>query len=52
MDTVDMVFEPKQNILILVAGPIDGLNDTLITAQAKYPANIIKSRKKTYLSLH
>ena len=42
----------KKDILILGDGPIQGLHDTTLTAEAKYPINFTQSRKKFLLSLH
>ena len=39
-------------MLVLGEGPTQGLDDTTITAEAKYPINFTQSRKKIVLSLH
>ena len=38
--------------LILGEGPIQGLDDTTLTAEAKYPINFTQSSKRFVLSLH
>ena len=42
----------KKIILILSEGPTQGLYDTTLTAEAKYPNNFTQSRKRFVLSLH
>ena len=42
----------KKDILILGEGPTQGLDDTTLTAEAKYPINFTQSRKRFVLSLH
>ena len=42
----------KKGILILGEGPTQGLDDTTLTAEAKYPINFTQSRKRFVLSLH
>ena len=42
----------KKDILVLCEGPTDGLDDTSVTAEAKYSVNITMSREKICLSLH
>ena len=42
----------NKDILILSEGPTQGLNDTTLTADAKYPINFIQPRKRFVLSLH
>ena len=39
-------------ILILGEGPAQGLEDTTLTAEAKYPINFTQSGKRFVLSLH
>ena len=39
-------------ILILSEGPTQWLDDTILTAEAKYPSNFTQSGKKFVLSLH
>ena len=41
-----------KDILILGEGPTQGLDDTTLTAVAKYPVNFTQSRKRFVLSLH
>ena len=41
-----------KNILILGEGPIKGLDDTTLTAEAKYPINFTQSEKRFVLNLH
>ena len=36
----------KKDILILGIGPIQGLNDTTLTAEAKFSINFLRSNKK------
>ena len=42
----------KKDILILGEGPTQGLDDTRLTSEKKYPINFTESRKKFYVSLH
>ena len=42
----------NKNILILGEGPTQGLDDTTLAAEAKYPTNFTQSNKKSILSLH
>ena len=44
--------DENKDILILGEGPKQGLNDTILTAEAKYPINLTQSRKRLVLSLH
>ena len=41
-----------KDILILGEGPTQGLDDTTLTADAKYPINFTQSGKRFVLSLH
>ena len=41
-----------KDILILGEGPTQGFNDTILTAEAKYPINFTQSGKRFLLSLH
>ena len=41
-----------KDILILGEGPTQGLEDTTLTAEAKYPINFTQSGKRFVLSLH
>ena len=38
----------NKDILILDERPAQGLDDTALTAEAKYPINFIQPRKKLY----
>ena len=40
-----------KDILILSKGPTQGLDDTTLTAEAKYPINFTQSRKRFVVSL-
>ena len=42
----------KKDILVLGKGPTQGLDDTMITAEAEYSINFSRSRGKFCLSLH
>ena len=42
----------NKDILILGDGPTQGLDDTTLTAQAKYPINFTQPRKRFVLSLY
>ena len=42
----------NKNILILCEGPTEGLGDTALTAEAKYPINFTQPNKRFVLSLH
>ena len=42
----------KKNILILGIGPTQGLDDTILTAEAQYSINFSISNRKFCLSLH
>ena len=44
--------DKKKDILILGEGPTQGLDDTILTREAKYPINFTQSRKRFVLSLH
>ena len=41
-----------KDLLILGEGPKQGLNDTTLTQEAKYPINFTQSGKRFVLSLH
>ena len=41
-----------KDIFILGEGPTQGLDDTTLTVEAKYPINFTQSRKRSVLSLH
>ena len=42
----------KKDTLVLGEGPTQGLDDTTITAEAKYPIDFTESRKRYVLSLY
>ena len=42
----------EKDILVLGEGPTDGLDDVIVTAEAKYLINFIRSGRKFVLSLH
>ena len=42
----------NKDILTLGEGPTQGLDDTTLTAEAKYPINFTQSGKRLVLSLH
>ena len=42
----------KKDILVLGEGPTQGLDDTTLTAEAKYRINFTQSGKKISLNLH
>ena len=42
----------NKDILILHEGPTQGLDDTTLRAEAEYPINFTKPRKRYVLSLH
>ena len=42
----------NKDILILGEGPIQGSDDTTLTAEAEYPINFTQSRKIFVLRLH
>ena len=44
--------DKNKDILILGEGPTQGLDDTKLTAEAKYPINFTQPRKIFVLSLH
>ena len=46
------VDDKNKDILILGEGPTQGLDDTTLTAEAKYPINCTQPRKLFVLSLH
>ena len=47
-----MLIMIKKDILVLGEGPEQGLDDTTITAEAKYPINFKESGKIFVLNLH
>ena len=42
----------KKDVLFLVIGPTQGLDDTTLTAEAQYSINFSRSNRKFCLSLH
>ena len=42
----------NKDILILGEGPTQGLDDTILTTEAKYPTNFTQSNRKFILSIH
>ena len=44
--------DKNKDILILGDGPTQGLDDTTLTAKAKYPINFTQLEKRFVLSLH
>ena len=52
MSSTVHVDNQRKVILILGIGPTQGLDDTKLTAEAKYPINFTKSNKRFVLSLH
>ena len=42
----------RKDISILGEGPTQGLDDSILTAEAKYPINFTQPRKRFILSLH
>ena len=42
----------NKDILIIGEGPTQGLDDTILTAEAKYPINFTQSGKRFVLGLH
>ena len=42
----------NKDILIFGEGPTQGLDDTQLTAEAKYPINFTQPRKRFLLGLH
>ena len=47
-----MLTTKNKDILILDEVPIQGLDDTTLTAEAKYPINFTQPNKRFVLSLH
>ena len=52
MNSTVHVDNKGKDISILGEGPTQGLDDTKLTAEAKYPINFTQSRKRFVLSLH
>ena len=44
--------DKNKDILILGEGATEGLNDTTLTREAKYPINFTQPKKRFVLSLH
>ena len=42
----------KKDILVLCEDPTQGLDDTTLTAEGKYPINLTRAEKKKSLNLH
>ena len=42
----------RKDILIIGEGPTQGLDDTTLTAEAKYPINFTQPNTRLVLSLH
>ena len=42
----------NKDVLLLGEGPTQGLDDTTLTAEARYPINFTQSNRKFCLSLH
>ena len=47
-----LVDHRKKNILILRKGPVEGLDDTRLTAEKEHAINFTEQHKKFCLSLH
>ena len=52
MSSTVHVDKKGKDILILGEGQIQGIDDTTLTAEAKYPINFTQSGKRFVLSLH
>ena len=52
MSSTVHVDNQRKVILILGIGPTQGLDDTKLTAEAKYPINFTKSNERFVISLH
>ena len=46
------IHNKNEDILILDEGPTQGLDDTTLTAEAKYPINFTQPGKRLVFSLH
>ena len=51
-DMNSSVYIDNENILIFGEGSTQGLDDTTLTSEARYPINFTKPRKRFVLSLH
>ena len=47
-----MLITRKKNILILGEGPMQGLDDIALKAEAKYPINVTQSNRTLVLRLY
>ena len=52
MSTSEHIGNKGKDTLILVEGPAQWLDDTILTADAKYPINFTQPNKRFVLSLH
>ena len=52
MRTSTHIDNKNQDILVLEEGVTEGLGNTILTAEAKYPINLTESGKRFFLSLH
>ena len=52
MNSFVYIGNKSKGILILGKGPTQGLGNTALTGEAKYPVNLIQLRKRFALSLH
>ena len=52
MNTSVHIDNENKDMLILGEGPTQGLNDTTLIAESKYPINVTQSGKRIVLSLH
>ena len=52
MSSTVHVDNQRKVILILGIGPTQGLDDTKLTAEAKYPINFTKTNERFVISLH
>ena len=52
MSSSVQIEKKNRDILILDKGSIQGLNNTTLTAEAKYPVNFTESGKRFVLGLH
>ena len=52
MSSAVHIASKNKDILILGEGPIQGLGDTTVTTEAKYPINFTHPRQRFVSSLH
>ena len=52
VEALKKIINNTKDILILVEGPTQGLDNTSLTAEAKYPISFTQSRKILVLSVH